>query len=400
MGDWNQVTHGRPENELLLCCARFGVGTGEGARIGALLQQELDWDYLLSASTRHAMKPLLCWSLDKTCPEAVPAPFLERLRAYFYDNSRKNLLLTRELLSLLDAFEAEDIPAIPFKGPVLAQSVYGNLALRHFLDVDILVHEQDVPQAAELLVSEGYKPGMPLALARRSQFRQKGHYLFIGKGLVELHWQLTPAYLAGPAGSMWERLEPVNIGGREVPTLATEDLALHLCLHGTKHLWARLAWICDVAKLVEVHQQIDWEWVMEEAGRQGNRRMLFLGLIVAHDLLGTALPQAMEHKIEAEPGVQALARQIKDWLFLETRPGIGPGLVFHSKATEGLGNKIKRGLHQLHLLVSPCADDYAFVSLPESLLFLYYFVRPLRLMGKHSPAALRAGSDEQREPHL
>jgi len=37
------------------------------------------------------------------------------------------------LLKLLDLFENHGIPAVPFKGPVLASSIYGDLSLRQFL---------------------------------------------------------------------------------------------------------------------------------------------------------------------------------------------------------------------------------------------------------------------------
>ena len=59
----------------------------------------------------------------------VPKGFLEQLRDAFYANAAHNTLLARELLKLLRLLETHGIPALPFKGPVLAVSVYGSLAL-------------------------------------------------------------------------------------------------------------------------------------------------------------------------------------------------------------------------------------------------------------------------------
>ena len=56
-----------------------------------------------------------------------------------------NLYLTQEMLKLLSAFRKKGIPAIPYKGPVLAQAVYGNVGLRQFGDLDITVPEDCVP---------------------------------------------------------------------------------------------------------------------------------------------------------------------------------------------------------------------------------------------------------------
>jgi hypothetical protein len=69
------------------------------------------------------------------------------LRARFEEIARKNLRFTAELIRILNCLESHGIAAIPFKGPTLAESVYGNLALREFSDLDILVRQSDFPRA-------------------------------------------------------------------------------------------------------------------------------------------------------------------------------------------------------------------------------------------------------------
>ena len=129
----------RPEIELLLCCARRSLDNGRVERIGALIRGGMDWAYLLRQAELHAVMPLLCWHLTRNCPDAIPRPILEQLRDYFHSNARSNLLLTEELLSLLDLLATHGVRAIPFKGPALAASVYGNIALRQFCDLDLNV---------------------------------------------------------------------------------------------------------------------------------------------------------------------------------------------------------------------------------------------------------------------
>jgi hypothetical protein len=48
---------------------------------------------------------------------------LGELRARFEHNARKNLVFTGELIRILDCLQSHGIPAIPFKGPVLAEAV-------------------------------------------------------------------------------------------------------------------------------------------------------------------------------------------------------------------------------------------------------------------------------------
>jgi len=75
-----------------------------------------------------------------------------------------------------------------------------------------------------------------------------------------------------------------------------------------------LKWVCDVAELLRIHPAMDWEWVMKQARTSGVVRMLFLGLSLAHHLLGAVLPKDMEHRMQAAPVVHALAAQVRTQL--------------------------------------------------------------------------------------
>src|SRR5262245_10666576 len=146
--DGESESHSKPPNatavgicrevQLILCCAGTHIDAAKAERIKGLLSEEINWDFLIHIASQHGVMPLLYFTLKNTCLEAVPKAVLDQLRNYFYTNAAHNVFLTTELLKLLTLFEAHGIPAIPFKGPVLAASVYGNLSLRQFGDLDIL----------------------------------------------------------------------------------------------------------------------------------------------------------------------------------------------------------------------------------------------------------------------
>src|SRR5579863_3082612 len=71
--------------------------------------------------------------------------------------------LTAELIALTNAFKAAEIPVLPHKGPLLAQAAYGDLALREFTDLDLLIHAADLPRAIAMLADHGYLPASELA---------------------------------------------------------------------------------------------------------------------------------------------------------------------------------------------------------------------------------------------
>ncbi len=396
------VAADRPEAELLLWCARVCREPERAARLEELLQEEIDWAYVLRMASEHGVTPLLFWHLNATSPEAVPAAVLDDLQAYFRDNTHRNLLMTGELLEVVGLLEEHEILAVPYKGPTLATLAYGDLALREFGDLDILIHGWDVPRAKELLGSLGYRPRYPLTPAQEAVFLDAwGEYMFIRDGgsraaeLLELHWPVAkrPYLFRLYPEDIWERLQHVSLGGGVVPTLAPEDLLLVLCVHGSKHSWVRLNWICDVAKLVHARgDEIGWERLAEQAASLGSERMLLLGLLLANDLLGAALPQKVLQKIQADSTVKTLAGQVRESLFDEAT-GVRGSLAgkrfrsFHLKVRKRLRDKIQ---YCLHSTLMPNEQDCKLFELPESLWPLYYVARPIRLTNKFGRRLLRS----------
>jgi hypothetical protein len=341
----------RPEIDLLLCCARTRIDPANAERIRGLLREDVDWAYLLRTAHRHGVMPLLWRSLHATCPEAVPQAVLAQLGDHFHTNYRRNALLTKRLLKLMDLFEAYDIPVIPLKGPVLATSIYGDVALRQFSDLDILVHEQDVLRAKDLLISQGYQPrGQRTSTQEAAALQVRFHSQFVShdnKVLVELHWRLIDWRFSVPfdLDRLWERLEPVSLAGTMVRGFPPEDLLLILCVHGSKpkHRWGQLGRICDVAELIHVHQGLDWGHVVAQAGRFGSERRLLLGLLLARDLLGTALPEEVRLRIQADPVVKSLAAQVCEWLFREVdgRAGGSKRSIFDLNVMERRQDRVR-----------------------------------------------------------
>lgn len=385
----------RPEDELLLCCARTCMDSVRAERIKTLLQEALDWVYLLRTARPHGMLPLLYWSLNTTYPEAVPKATLQQLRHYFYANAGHNLFLTDTLLKLLQLFEMHGIPAVPFKGPTLAALAYGNLALRESGDLDILVHRQNVLRIQELLSSQGYQPQNPLAGSQATAYLQSAYYVFVrGSGTdlvtVDLQWRMIAESFAFPLDTTcsWERLELVCLAGTTVHSLSSEDLLLVLCVHGAKHFWERLMWICDIAEMIRAHEGIDWERLIEQACRLGSRRMLALGLSLANDLLGTTLPKEVLQKIQADPVVKSLVASVHAHLFSATGvPTRGvERLSFYLQVRERLRERV---LYSIDLARQTTERERWLLLLPACLSCLYYLFRPVWLIGKYGLRPLR-----------
>jgi hypothetical protein len=323
------------------------------------------------------------------------------MQATFRANNLRNLSLTRELLRVVNEFEAQDVPIIPYKGPVLTASAYGNLALRIFADLDVLVHKHDIPRAKRLLISLGYVQQDELTEVQEAAYLHSDcEYHFAPNGedrdLLELHWRITPRTFAFllDAESLWERLQRASLGGATVPTLSAEDMLLILCAHGCAEFWHQLRLICDVAELIRANEALQWDTLVQRAEALGSRRMLLLGLFLANDLLDAPLPPEILHVVRQDQAVARLSRRVYGWLFqgrnlprgFTERGEDNTFSSFHLVLRERLRDKVR---YCARVAMTPNPADWTVLSLPRSLWPLYYVVRPLRLTGTYARQAVR-----------
>src|SRR5258707_8252038 len=164
----------RSEHQVLLCIARRRLDPEPAAHLRELLQETLDWDYLLAMAERHCLIPLLHFHLTAPAASPISPDVMSRLQDASYENTRSSLSLTGELIKVLEFLGANGIRAIPFKGPTLAIRAYGDVGLRQFGDLDILVHKEDVSRVRDLLISSGFKPAPKLTSAQEGALLRFG----------------------------------------------------------------------------------------------------------------------------------------------------------------------------------------------------------------------------------
>ena len=369
------------EFQLLLRCARTQPHV---ISITDLVNEGVNWQILLRLAEQHRVRPLLFQSLKSACWDAVPKATQLELERFNRANVQKNLLLTGELLRLIDRFEQNEIRIAAFKGPVLADSVYRDLSLREFCDLDIIVQPRDVPKAEDILVADGYRAQFPDREFRYAFQNYQGQYAFRHghTGIViDLHWRLSckgvPFALQSP--DIWPRLEKVTIAGRNIPTLAQDDLALLLAAHGTKEGWRSLIWVCDFAELLRNHRDIGWIAVLDRAGRSHSSRSVCLAIALASTLLDAPVPAPMIDTGWNNPTVRALAEEAK-LRMLRTDP---EGQLEEFLSGRNTHDRLRHRLWPLAaVLITRTVSDYEAMPLPKSLWGLYHLTRPFRLAGK------------------
>jgi hypothetical protein len=275
----------------------------------------VDWNRLYRLATLHCLTPFLFRHLDATFRDLVPETILESLRSRFLQDGVEALRNTSQLLDLIEMFGECDILAVPYKGPALAMYLYGTVAFRRCNDLDILVARDDVPQARILLENAGFVPLHPTTPASRKFLLQKRHSEIFRQDsgvIIELHWAFAKQRGLFPMDLdiLRPRLQEMTLAGSRVKMFSPEDQLLILCVHGANHLWSRLEWLCGIAELIR-NDSLEWQEVLQLAENFYSSKALFLGLLLAEELLDAPLPEEVRLQARMSRDVNWAARLVK-----------------------------------------------------------------------------------------
>jgi hypothetical protein len=337
------------EFELLLRCAGTQVNEDQRDRIVDLIDRSPDWDTFLLVARRHGLIPLVHRTLSAPLysGRAPPVAFT-RLRSLAEAIRFQNLVVLSQLADVLRTFDAAGVTAVPYKGPALASYVFGDATLRQVSDLDFLVKPQDALRAQRALLDRGYHLMERIADSWKAAYvRFHGGFTFSapdGRIVIEMNWRVAPWYWRLPEipEAAWRRLGRLPLAGLSVPWFAPEDLLHLLCLHGCKHQWEQLKWLVDVAEILRLRSDLDLHQAMSEARRCGSARMLALGLLLAHDLLGADLPADLLRVIKSVPAIEALATRVCNSVFI-VRPEPADTLTelaFLARTVDRLGAQV------------------------------------------------------------
>jgi SAM-dependent methyltransferase len=363
-------------------------------RIREILHGPLSWSDVMATAFDHHVEPFLYENLKLAGDGLVPGAWLDNMRESARKTGGRAVLLSSELLRICEIFEAEGVPVIPYKGPVLSWLAYGSLTLRRSLDLDFFVPQEHMPRAAALLKSAGFRgtSERPEELAGRAGYvpGQYGFYREATQTQVELHTERTLRYFPVPLDyeKMSGRLIAVELFGRKVRTFSVEDTLVMVCVHGAKHFWDRLGWLMDVAELIAA-QPVDWPLTLRIAAKLKSTRLLMLGLYLAHELMDAPLPGAILEQARQDSNVRWLATKVQTELAGGASPHMGvlPRVAFRYRSGDGTADAIG---HMFRLATMPTEEDRRSVRLPKALAPLYALVRPWKLIRQYG-IGLRSG---------
>jgi hypothetical protein len=317
--------------ERSLILAATGLSGHRREVVDRALRSDVDWECLIRLALRHRLAPPLLSVLTNAEAGLVPEEILEALRFHCSVLREHSEQLRTQLFEVLDALDRRSVVAIPFKGPVLADLLYGDIASRSPGDLDILVRRENVADVRAELESLGFVDaeghgGPSLTPAQRRMYEHyqcEYQYTRLADDVVvEPHWELSqrPMAIEADYPGMLDRAQPRSLAGRSVAALSPDDLLVALCVHGTKHEWERLAWARDIAAVLARFPEIELERVLGQARARGYSRLILLSLFIAKECAAASLPAPVAKAIDADRVALALGRDVIEGLFRTTPP--------------------------------------------------------------------------------
>lgn len=376
-----------PEADFLLACARRFAGTEsrDGLRVRA--SRISDWNAAMDLARAHWMQPLAAWYLNTDCAGMLPPELHDSLHATLHRNTANFLLLSADLIKVLRILDAQNIPVVPLKGPVLATMLCDDIVWRESSDLDLLVRRADITRAKDALMAAGYRLDSQLPSGEENAaFHWRSQLVLVRDGIgpaIDLHWQLLPSLFpcARYFDSVWQRLHTAAFHDQEILSFSAEDQLFFLCAHAARHSWQSLRLAADIARLIHVHPDLDWDRVIRAARNSDGSMVLALGLWMVNRLLDVDLPEPVLRYVNASIDGKPFAHDLFDRLLTRTQDQYATSSEF------GLQFKLAtRWWPKLR-----CAAGYALLPtdadgglrLPAPLFFLYYLYRPVRLTAKY-----------------
>lgn len=368
-----------PEFQLLLDCGKQALAGNANNEHQLCIHGDIDWVVFSQLADYHRLQPVVADAFSKM-GQAVPDEVRNQMQHDLRRNAVRNLLLTSELIDLTARFDERGIPVLPYKGPMLA-AVTGNRLPRQFNDLDILLHEQDLSKATALLQERGYH-------SRHELSWEHSFYRDDSQLDVDLHWAFTGPQFYFPLNfkEAWAERREVILSGRPLPTLGKEHTVLVQCINASKDYWPFpfLDHILDLARLLIVEDP-DWDRLFREARQLRCERIFLLGIYLANTLFAAPIPDAVGKRIKKHWTVSGLGAEII--CQLNVRNQVVKSRVakecFRARIREDIRDQWPYYMNMKSFLVTVNEKDYALLRLPRRLSFLYYVLRPFRLLRKH-----------------
>lgn len=389
MLDINEIkTNYAPETGLLILLCRYNFGTAGLAEINDYISNSnIDWQFFYMLVKEHDIRPLIYKVIIDT-GITIPVDIAQRLRNNVLNLSTANIERFRELLQLQELFQKNDLVVIPVKGVVLSYLLYGDVASRETCDIDYFITPETFREVRSLLIEAGYKSesfydekllNAIIANTREHKmFRETEHGII----KIELQWQVTLNNVDIPIknADLLSNLKTIKVANHDIRVLSMQNrLMILMAHHGVNDIWRTLKHILDIGMLCGKYKDvIDWQLFQAESAKYKIRRTSQAGLLLSHQLFGTDLPVPVDNKVYSI--TRTVLKNLLKYPLIKRRRSFISNLGQQLSMRDSFGDKSSVLRAYFVFLIKPDIRDIELIRLNKRLHFIYFFLKPFRLI--------------------
>ncbi len=294
-----------PEDKLILASVKINPNKEELEGLNDLITQITDWNFLINNIIERGIAPLF-YKKHKflSNQNLIPTFATRKLKSVYYTTLHRSLLMYESFKIILNAFNSQNIQVVALKGIFLSESLYKDIGLRQFSDIDLLVREEDGKKCLEILEELGYE----------TYYDELNEYLWIEGELVhyqarilndvsvEIHIKLnhiTEKYNL-EINEIWKNIVPVKIFNLDLNVLEFNHMLIHLCVHLDRHLrigHVQFTSFCDIVNILDIYStNIDWNSFIMACDKFNCKDEVFKNIILVNKYFAAYIPKEVLRK--------------------------------------------------------------------------------------------------------
>ncbi len=154
------------ERRLLILLSRVTFSEKDIDEIKKLTQDKISWCEVFKYALHNKVVNLVWGNVVKLNIRHIPKYIKQIMNYSLYGQTEQNKIYMREKNQILKVLEEKGVIAIPVKGAMLVDYIYGSYGIRTLGDLDFLISKRDDTLIDQCLKEIGYQKGTFDAIAK------------------------------------------------------------------------------------------------------------------------------------------------------------------------------------------------------------------------------------------
>jgi hypothetical protein len=245
--------------DLTLLIAKTKPIKGDKERLIKYIGEIQDWNMLIQYYKENSLIPLFYHHLVfHELIHHLPSEQFKKIKNLREQLTYRNLKILNTFKHLHKTLNHYNIEHVALKGTVLAVLLYNDIGLRPMVDIDMLIHHNDIPKIDKIMSqwnAKSLKEGNIKFI--RDRHRHIPGFIFNGV-LIEFHTNIVDDYSPEQvsAGTLWKVKQSHQLYNLSVHVLDKEWLLYSLCVHLYNHLKkgiVKIIWFVDIIEYIHIY---------------------------------------------------------------------------------------------------------------------------------------------------